>query len=290
MAPQTRTATFAFLQDEWELGRDWTCTLGLRQDRDHQFGSTANPRLGLVWTVNATLTWKAMAGTAFRAPTFAELYTRNNPVAQGNPQLLPERLRMVETALFWRAAEALQVEVTAYRFLVKDFIQFEKDAGLPTFTARNAGRQVGQGVELGLLFAPAGPLRIQAHGSYQDTRNPDTGAPIGEAPRGRAFLRVDWNPISLWQGDLQVTRVGPRPRPLSDPRADLRGFTTVDAALRRERFLGRFTLSLILRNAFDADVREPSQAPNPGAAFVDIPNDLPQAGRSVLVELAWRSR
>jgi hypothetical protein len=48
-------------------------------------------------------------------------------------------------------------------------------------------------------------------------------------------------------------------------------------------------MALIIKNAFDADVREASQPPlKPFYPVAFVPNDYPMAGRSVFAELAYK--
>ena len=44
-----RRDLFGFVQDEWRLAPGWSLTAGVRVDQYDSFGTTANPRLSLVW-------------------------------------------------------------------------------------------------------------------------------------------------------------------------------------------------------------------------------------------------
>ena len=68
--------------------------VGLRYDHDEVSGEALSPRLGLIWQHKDT-TMKAFWGSAFRAPTIAELYT-DSPRSQGNINLKPERVETTE--------------------------------------------------------------------------------------------------------------------------------------------------------------------------------------------------
>ena len=90
LTPHERVDTYVLAQDEWQFARDWTLTAGLRYDKFSDFGGTTNPRLALVWDAAKDVTAKFLAGQAFRAPSFNELYSANNPVNFGNTSLTPE--------------------------------------------------------------------------------------------------------------------------------------------------------------------------------------------------------
>jgi iron complex outermembrane receptor protein len=98
LLPHKRNVSFVFVQDEWSFAQNWMLTAGVRQDKYSDFGSTTNPRLALVWDATYNLVAKAMHGTAFRAPSFTEQYTINNPVTIGNPTVKPETITTDELA------------------------------------------------------------------------------------------------------------------------------------------------------------------------------------------------
>ena len=87
---EVREVSYLFIQDEWKLIRDWSLTAGVRYDHYSDFGDTVNPRLALVWDTANNLTTKLLYGRAFRAPSFAEQFNINNPIAIGNDNLDPE--------------------------------------------------------------------------------------------------------------------------------------------------------------------------------------------------------
>jgi iron complex outermembrane receptor protein len=53
-----RTIFYTSLQDEWSFAPDWRLTTGVRVDRYSDFGTTVNPRVGLVWNTDYRLTTK----------------------------------------------------------------------------------------------------------------------------------------------------------------------------------------------------------------------------------------
>lgn len=142
-----RTSAYLFAQDEWAMTPDWNLTSGLHYDRYDEFGSTVNPQLSLVWQTLPTLTSKLIYGEAFRAPSFFERYGRSNPVALGNPDLKPEKMRSAELGLSWSPLPTLTREGSVYALRIHDFIDFVNDPGQPTFTARNGARIRGRGLE-----------------------------------------------------------------------------------------------------------------------------------------------
>jgi outer membrane receptor protein involved in Fe transport len=75
-------------------------TLGLRYDDYSDFGQSLNPRVGLNYNVTSSFRIKALAGKAFRAPTFLELYDNttlgNEYGIKGNQNLSTETIETYE--------------------------------------------------------------------------------------------------------------------------------------------------------------------------------------------------
>ncbi|RMD79869.1 MAG: TonB-dependent receptor [Gammaproteobacteria bacterium] len=282
---RSRRLYWALGQDEWDLARDWRLTAGLRYDHYSDFGGTLNPRAALVWQSSYALTTKLLFGRAFRAPSFAELYNINNPVALGNPALRPETIRTWELAFDYRPAEALRGALSLFRYRWEDIIRFVPDpAPATTWTARNTGSQTGQGLELELSWRPLAHLALRGHYAYQ--RAQAAGQDPGNAPHHLGYLRLDWEPRPLWALDLQGRWVGKRPRSPGDGRPPLGGYAWADLTLRRRGLARRLELAGSVRNLFDRDRREPTLPALGGPA--PIPGDLPLPGRSWWLELRYR--
>ena len=103
MSDQNRTVLYASLQDEWNFAKNWEFTAGVRYDHYSDFGDTVNPRIALVWETRYDLTSKLMYGRAFRPPSFAESYLKNNPILFGNQDLEPETIDTYELAFDYQA-------------------------------------------------------------------------------------------------------------------------------------------------------------------------------------------
>lgn len=91
----------AGLYGQWQMdwSKDWSTVASLRYDRYAQIGDNVSPRLGLLFHPDQHNTFKLLTGEAFRAPQAGELYTTNNPVIRGNPDLKPETVMTSE--LIW---------------------------------------------------------------------------------------------------------------------------------------------------------------------------------------------
>lgn len=281
--PHRRRVAYAYAQDEWGFATDWTLTAGLRHDDFSDVGSTTNPRLSLVWDAAHDLTAKLLYGHAFRAPSFLELYSINNPVIRGNPELRPETVRTLEAALAWQAAARLQLNLSVFRYAMDDIIRAVPNSTPGTGnTFRNVGRQSGRGFEFEAAWDAARGLRLAGHYAWQRALDETTGEDAGFAPHHHLYLRADWQPAAGWLASAQLNRVADRKRPPGDARPDVPDYSSVDLTLRRRRGAGHWEWMATVRNAFDADVRE--AGPGQGGAAT---SDLPMAPRAVYVQLAY---
>lgn len=270
------------LQDEWQLAPDWELTTGIRYDDFSDTGDTFNPRIALVWATRHNLTTKVLYGSAFRAPSFSELYAINNPVALGNPDLDPETIDTLELAFDYKPTFDLQLGLSLFTYRARDLIEFIPDLNGTSKTARNARDQDGYGLELELDWKLSETLRLRGNYAWQRAEDEETGKRTADAPGQQAYLRADWRFWPEWVCSPQATWVGDRARGAGDVRPEIDDYTLVDVTLRRSNLLKNLEVALSLRNLFDEDAREPS------ASLETIPEDYPLAGRSFWVSLNWR--
>ena len=282
ITPHQRQVSYFYAQDEWNFARDWALTAGVRHDNYSDFGSTSNPRLALVWDTTLALTSKLLFGRAFRAPSFSEQYNIN-PVANGNPNLKPETIQTLEAAFSWQAHSDTQINLSLFRYDMQDVIRMVNNVA-PALgaTYQNIGNQRGSGMELEAVWDASRTLRLTGNYSYQKSIDKATGRDAGYAPHHHLYLRGDWRYPSGWLASTQLNRVTDRMRPVGDVRPRVPDYTTVDLTVRSPT-QGHWDFSASARNLFNADVREPS--PAPGTA---IPNDLPMAPRSLLLQATYK--
>jgi len=285
LVPHTRRSLYAYLQDEWSLAPDWHLTAGVRHDHYSDFGGTTNPRIALVWDTAYNLTSKLMFGRAFRAPSFVELYTVNNPTAQGNPNLKPETIGTTELAFSWQARPDLTTGLNLFHYRMKDIIRFVPNAAPTTgSTAQNAGNQHGNGLEFEFAWDASEHVRLSGNYAYQRSIDENTGRDAGLAPHQQIYLRTDWRFSPGWILSGQVNHVADRKREATDSRPPIPNYTTTDLTLRSDRLHKDWELAFSVRNLFDVDAREPTMA----ASAANLPNDLPLPGRSLYLELRYQ--
>ena len=286
LTPQNRKVVYAFAQDEWNFAPDWTLTAGLRYDHYSDFGSTVNPRVALVWQTSYNLTSKLLYGRAFRAPSFTEQFSVNNPVAQGNPNLDPETINTVELAFDYQATPELHTKLNVFGYWYDDIIRLVPVASQGN-TFQNAGDQNGYGLELEAQWKVLRDLQLHANYALQISTDKTTSQDVGFAPTHQLYGRADWQFWPSWNLDAQANWVADRKRPPGDARNQISNYVTLDMTLRGEDLFANWGVSASVRNLLNSNAMEPSLPfPNPNSSL--IPGDLPLAGRSFYFELRYR--
>jgi iron complex outermembrane receptor protein len=127
--PLQRLIFGAFAQYDGKITDNLLLTTGIRYDHYSDFGSTLNPRLGLVYRANKAQTFKFSFGQAFRAPSPVETHLTNNNVMDGNLDLQPEKITTYE--LHWsQSFEQNNLALTLFKNKIVDAV-----ALLPTLDA-----------------------------------------------------------------------------------------------------------------------------------------------------------
>lgn len=164
--------TGAFAQLQSRLGESLELTTGIRYDHDSRFGGTLNPRIGAVFTPARAVKAKLLYGEAFRAPSpyISHGHFGTFDVTAGvptggffnvpNPDLKPEKLRSLETAIAIELSESLKLTTDVFYNRVTDLIAPE---ALPTgFTFQGVPIGGTRAGNHGVLRSYGGTLRLES--------------------------------------------------------------------------------------------------------------------------------
>jgi len=241
----------------------------LRWDHNSVYDDQTTGKLG--WGMDLAEGWsvRAVAGTAFRAPTFNDLYYPGYGVVS----LSPERSRSVEAGVDYRTGST-SVAATAYYNKVSDLIGYQADPSQcpPGFNfgcADNTARALLQGITL---------QGLQQWGNFQFTlaldwlnaKDTDTDQTLPRRAANQQTFAVDWNE-GPWQLGGTVLRVGSRP----DGGVLLPAYALLNLNARW-RFERSWQLEARLQNAFDEDFQ-------PARDYQDV-------GRQVWIGLRYDGR
>lgn len=277
---KSRSLRYFSIQDEWTFAPDWELTSGVRYDHYSDFGSTLNPRIALVWSARYNLTAKLLYGSAFRAPSFAELTGKNNPVALGNSNLAPETIDTFELAFDYRPTLDMHINVSLFSYQAKDLISYVPDSGASTQTAQNSGDQEGYGFEIESNWQLNDTIDITGSYAWQHSEDRKSNKRIADAPRQQIYLSSNWEFYRGCYLTPQLFWIADRERNDSDNRSAVDDYTLVNMTVRFNSLYKNTQLSLSGRNIFNENAYEPSSG--------TISDDYPLEGRSFWVELSYR--
>ncbi|NDY41931.1 TonB-dependent receptor [Dissulfurirhabdus thermomarina] len=270
-----------FLQEEWQIMKALDLVAGVRHDHYKNFGSTTNPRVGMVWKLMENWQVKALYGEAFRAPSFIEQFNTNNPVFIGNPNLDPEKVRTTELGVIgplWGA----HVEATLFYSRYKDLIIQGPKPSLTTAAQYvNKGAAEVQGFELSAAKRVMLGVTVSGNYAYQYTRDEERGGRIPYVPAHRGNIMLDWKVLDNVFVNGRLYFCGKRYREKGDPRDELPGFATVDLSLLfRNVGIKRLDFWVKASNLLDQDYKDP-------APVATISRDYPRNGRAILATVEY---
>ncbi len=226
-----------------------TLQANLRRDDNSQFGGETTGSVGYAYAFAPGWRVSAAYGTAFKAPTFNELFfpPAFGCPAFGNPNLRPESSENVEAGVrYERGAQA--AGVIAYQNRVDDLIVAASIPGNPfCVRAENVDKARISGVTLTYALALAG-WTVRASADLQDPEDRTTGRLLPRRAREHGAVSVTRS-LGAWTAGVEVVASGPRFDDTANTRR-LAGYTLVN-------FFGEYRLgndwSLFARvnNLFD---------------------------------------
>ena len=271
-----RKIFFISAQDEWNFSPKWSLTSGVRYDNFSDVGQTINPRLALVWQTSKVLTTKLLYGSAFRAPSFVELYAQNNPVGNGNKNIKSETIDTFELAFDYYPTNKVRSIVDFYYYKAKELIDSKGNS------LDNIGSQSGYGIELEVNYQPISELTLKADYTYSQATDKATDLDVADTPKHLAHTEIDWKFSKNCYINTELFWVAKRVRAVDDTRANIKDYTTANTSVTY--ILNKnITLNASIRNIFDKKFYEPS--PSQGA--LGELDDYQSQGRYAFLEIKY---
>lgn len=258
-----------YIQDEIKLWQDLITTIGLRIDDHEEFGARLTYRITSSYLFRPTGTRiKGTFGTAFKAPTLAQLY-ENSTYVLGNPDLTPEKSRGWDIGLeqyLWD--DRIILGATYFENHFEDLINTFFSLTSFKYEYENVDEAQTKGVELTASIRPVDDLILSASYTYTDTENRNTGEQLLRRPRHKYNLNANYRFMDRGNVNLDIFYFGERDDiDLYDwsQTKTLAGYTVVNLALSYEinqhlRIHGR------VENLFDEDYEEVNGFGSPGIA------------------------
>ena len=240
---------------------DWQANI--RRDDNSQFGNHATGLLGYAYRLTSELRLRVGAGSAFKAPTFNDLYAIDPTFFFiPNPDLRPERSRSKEAGLNYQAGTN-RFSATYFENRITDLVVLVTDPVTFVSTPQNLNRARIKGKELGYQ-AFFGGLQANVHLTLQDPVDEETGKLLPRRAREYGSVALG-NAAGRWRFGAEVTASGARfDSADADPAKKMHGYAllnlTVSYALERDwSVLARWN------NVFDRDYELVQHFNTPGS-------------------------
>lgn len=244
-----------------------------RNDRNSQFGSRTTGALSYGYALGRGLRFHATLSTAFKAPTFNDLYFPFTDYSipgvftytyAGNPDLRPERARNREIGAVWEQG-GRSLRATLYRQRISDLI-VASNGGADDFPV-NVGAAEIDGAELAWKQT-WGPWSLAGHVTFQSAKDDDSGLELPRRARrsGAISLAHDRDAWS-WRAEWLVS--GTRYDDLANSRS-MAGYGLLNASLSY-RAAPDWRVEARLDNFLDKDYEQAYGYNTPGRSlFVGV--------------------
>ena len=224
-------SAYAQWQAQWSDA--WSTTAGVRVDKHSAYGSSVNPRMGLVYKPSQQHVFKALYGQAFRAPSPEESLTSYGSFDGSrdeqeryigtnfrvpNLNLEPEKVRSLSLVWDWRPSSNVNLVANLYHSRISnlvvngnldDLITEEAIIRQPD-TKANAGRQRQTGLDLSAQwrFKLGGEWTGDAWGSASWIRGRlDNGDGVDWSIPYVASRKVKLGTTLRWRNSFSITPV-----------------------------------------------------------------------------------
>lgn len=272
-----------YVQDIWDPSDAVRLILGGRYDDYSDFGDTFNPRASISWDVTRDYQLIATYGSAFRAPTFGELYNINNPSIVGNRDVDPEEIQTMELGFNAAVGPRAQARATLFYNNIEDIIAGRPQGGASY--SDNIGELEVLGLELEYNARLLDGSRFGFNYTYQDPTNKLTNTRAPDVPLHRANLTYNYRHSRYLSAFVGVLYESELARDTGDLRPVVPDQSTVDLALTWRNQAENLQLTASIYNLLDEKLVDPS----PAADFVLL-SDYPNPGRSFMLEIQLLER
>ncbi len=266
-----------YIQDEYQVVKNLSFTLGLRYDKYSDRDRSLSPRAALIYNPFKASTLKLLYGNAYRAPNFYELYYEDENEAKGNPFLKNEKINTFEAVLEQQIGERIFAVLCLYSFEMKGLIEQEIDPVDELLQFHNLEKVKGKGLELGLSIRLRNGVSGYLNYNYQCTKNiflderisnsPDHGLKFGLSVPLFKYLSAA---VETFYESGRMTVYGSQTEP----------YLLTNFHLCSNELYRHFKFSLQVKNLFDIEYRTPG-------GYEHIQHALIQNGRNFTLKFEW---
>jgi len=274
-----------YVQDIWDPRDDLRLIIGGRYDHYNDFGDTFNPRTSLTWEFKRNYNVIVTYGSAFRAPSFGELYNQNNPAVVGNPNVEPEEIETYEIGIAGNLSKRMNFRITGFHNNIRNII-----APTPSTIAANESGNVGKlkvdGLEMELSSRLQGGSKLAVNYTYQNPRNELTGKRAHDVARQKINASFNYRHsrhVNIYAG---LSHRGELTRAPNDLRSNVSSYTTTDLAVNWKDATDHWEATATIYNFFDKTYFDAS--PDAQPASDPERSDYPKPGRNFMFEVSYK--
>jgi vitamin B12 transporter len=236
--------------------------IGVRYDDYSDFGGHATGRVAYGYRFTPELKGFAAVASAFKAPTFNDLYLDYPPFYFSNPNLEPERSKNAELGVNY-ASGGQFIQATLFTSRARDMVVIDP----VTFaTTVNLDKSCNHGMELSWNGKLAG-MDARASLTWQNPEDASTGLPL--LRRARRFGSVtlsDRIGKFGWRGELIASGARPDVHASNFTRTKVSGYAVLN--LSADYIISNdWKLTGHVLNALDADYSQVHGYATPGRGF-----------------------
>jgi outer membrane receptor for ferrienterochelin and colicins len=273
----SRQSHGVYAQGDFVLGTtNLHLNAGVRYDQYGDFDSTFNPRVALIWDAFQTSTFKAIYGTAFRAPNFWELSDERFQ------DIRPEEITSYELVYEQQITRYLRSSLSGFFNEMDDLIVIQ-DGRFTNFNAETIG------MEMALEGNWTNGIRSRLSYALQDTDNLTTDQSLADSPTHlfKASVSVPLYKDKVFAGlEYQFTSsrhtIYTVPTTAETlPGEDTKSFGIVNLTLFSQNLLKNLEFSATVYNLLDHSYGDP-------ATRYHVQDIIPQNGRTYRLKLTWR--
>lgn len=263
-----RVTVKSYVSDTYEISQSLALSVGCSSDKATDLSVQNDYRVGLVYQPNSYDIYKFMTNSSYRAPSWQEMYTKNNPVRNGNPELEAEKVNSYEVQYIKKLSMADSIGVNLFYLENSNQIALIPEVGGYKF--QNSGDATTYGGELELkknvtpddfiYFAYSYSKGI-IHGGLSDRQNmPGAAENMLKSSWVRDWGRgVSTGVIATYVGQKSRLKV-PDESSLNDNRGKLPAYTTIDFVFSYYPSKSDWGVQFGVKNLADSTVLYPSPA------------------------------
>lgn len=273
-----------FAQAELSLLTNLVLNAGARFDHYSTFGNTLNPRVGLIFTPFAATAFKALYGSAYRAPNAYELYYNYTNQSKANPDLKPEEIKTYELVWEQGLPANLRFSVAGYYYEIENLTSQNIDPGDGLLVFENSAKANARGVEFSLEGRRASGFVARLSCAFQKTEDETTQAELSNSPRQMAKLNLI---APLWEEKLfagfDLQYYGAVDTVTLNRSDDI---FNVNATLTSRPIGKNLEISVSVHNLFDSTDGFSASTEHVNSALSQL-DTIPRAGRSFFLKLTY---